>query len=282
MILLLVICFALVAWLEPRYETRINQGWPMGSALADLLGDGRKIVADYFYVQGDVYFHSGFYPSIFDQARQQEESDNDVAHPEESEHDHAHDQGEKTFLGEPLDWIDRLSRHFRPTKHTHLEGGNIREILPWMSLSAELDPHRIQTFTVTAYWLRNRLGKSAEAEDFLRQGLRENPHSPELLYSLGQIYLEDRKDYPRARNIFLAALRCWKEVEGPKPEKTENGEGQRNDLLLEQILGGLAETEAASGDLNKAVDYLELIKKNSPQPQEVQKRIDRIKSRMPH
>ena len=57
------------------------------------------------------------------------------------------------------------------TEHTHLEGGNEREILPWLRLSAELDPQRVETYTVAAYWLR-AVGKMVEAEHFLREGLR--------------------------------------------------------------------------------------------------------------
>jgi len=44
-------------------------------------------------------------------------------------------------------------------------GRNEREILPWLRLSAELDPQRVETYTVAAYWLRN-MGKIAEAEQF--------------------------------------------------------------------------------------------------------------------
>lgn len=274
LILLLVICFSLVAWLQPRYEARTNVA-ASGNVLADLLGDGRKMVADYFYVQADVYFHSGYYPSVFDQARQQEESDSDVAHPEEG-----NSQEENGFMGKPLDWIERFSRHFEPSVHTHLEGKKIGEILPWMKLSADLDPNRVQTYVVTAYWLRKRLGKSAEAEDFLRSGLKANPHSPDLLYSLGQIYLQDRKDYPHAKNLFLAALRCWHDVEDPKPLKTETGAEVRNTLLLEQIFGGLAEEEAATGRLDQALQYLEQLKANASDPAGVQKRIDKMKARI--
>jgi tetratricopeptide (TPR) repeat protein len=275
MVLLLVLCFGLVGWLEPRYEARVDQGNSSSSALAHLLGDGRQMAADYAYAEADVYFHSGYYPSIFDQARRQEESDSDVSHPEEG-----NGQEEKGFMGPPLDWIDRFSRHFRPAVHTHLEGQKVREILPWIKLSAELDPHRIQTYVVAAYWLRDRLNKSSEAEEFLREGLKENPHSPDLLYVLGQIYLQDRKDLPRARNLFAAALRCWYEVEQPKPVKAETAEGQRDYLLLEQILGGLVKDELAAGHLQQALDYMKQLEANASDPEGVQKQIDELQARI--
>jgi len=31
-----------------------------------LLGDGRRLFANHFFIMADVYFHSGYYPSVFD------------------------------------------------------------------------------------------------------------------------------------------------------------------------------------------------------------------------
>src|SRR5438309_1796727 len=83
------------------------------------------------------------------------------------------------------DWIERFGRHFLITQHSHLSGGNEREILPWLRFSAELDPQRVETYTVAAYWLRS-MGKIVEAERFLRDGLLANPGSPEILFELGR------------------------------------------------------------------------------------------------
>ena len=276
LILLLVSCFSLAAWLEPRHMEKQYQGEASKSVLASLLGDGRKMVADYFAVQADVYFHSGYYPSIFDQARAQEEQESDISHPEES----GHKQEEKGFMGDPRDWIDRFSRHFRPSRHVHLQGDTVREMLPWMKLSAELDPHRVQTYLVTAYWLRRGMGKSAEAEDFVRDGLQSNPHSPDLLFALGQIYLQDRKDYPRAKNMFLAALRCWHERDDSKPEISKNGGEARDYPLIESILGGLIQEEMAAGRLDQALEFMKTLKANAASPQGVQKRIDALQAKI--
>ncbi len=275
MVLLLVLCFGLVAWMQPRREARLNKLEPGSSTLAGLLGDGRQFAADYFSTEADVYFHSGYYPSIFDQARKQEESDADVMHPEEG----GSGQEEKGFMGEPLDWIDRFSRHFQPTRHTHLPGEKIREILPWLKLSAELDPHNVKTYMITDYWLRNRLKQSQEAEDFVRDGLKNNPRSPDLLFALGQIYLEDRKDYSRAKSLFLAALRCWHERDDSKPEKSDTGD-VKDYFVLEQIFDGLIQTELSSGHLDQALDYMKQLKPVAAEPAAVQKRIDELQAKI--
>ena len=173
--LLVAVAFTLGTVLQnrvPRWHGRSAAG----SVLEILMGDSRQMFANHFFVQADVSFHSGYYPSIFDQARAAEEKDSDVSHPGEGEEG----QLETGFLGQPTDWIDRFGRHFRPTEHTHLKGRTVREILPWLRLSADLDPHRVQTYTVAAYWLRKDLGKVDEAEQFLREGIRANPESYEL------------------------------------------------------------------------------------------------------
>ena len=71
------------------------------------------------------------------------------------------------FLGPPRDWIERFGRHFIITEHTHLQGAKEREILPWLRISAELDPQKIETYTVAAYWLRD-LGKAGKILDLAK------------------------------------------------------------------------------------------------------------------
>ncbi len=175
LLLLLAACFSLATILQPRAS-----GWSKraqsDNILNVLFGDGRRLFANHFFVQADVSFHSGYYPSIFDQAR----APKDTRHLTAKEGEPAAEEHEKqmNFFGPPRDWIERFGRHFIITEHTHLQGNNEREILPWLKISAELDPQKVETYTVATYWLRN-LGKVNEAEDFLRQGLRSNPrHGP--------------------------------------------------------------------------------------------------------
>lgn len=176
------------------------------------------------------------------------------------------------FLTKPRDWVERFGRNFMITDHTHLEGGNEREILPWLKLSAELDPQRIDTYTVAAFWLRNHLGKIAEAESFLREGLRNNPNSYELLFELGALYNENHKDQSRARHLWELALRRWQEQE-PK---------QKNpDLIgLERILIQLARLEEKTGHLAEAIQYLEMASQHSPNADVLRQQIAELKLKL--
>ena len=68
LISLLALGFTLATWLQPWHTSweghrRRDQG-----VLALFLGDGRRLFGEYFFRKADVYFHSGVYPSMFDQA----------------------------------------------------------------------------------------------------------------------------------------------------------------------------------------------------------------------
>ena len=176
------------------------------------------------------------------------------------------------FLGPPRDWIERFGRHFLITEHVHLGGGREREILPWLKLSAELDPQRVDTYTVAAYWLRHELGKPAEAEQFLREGLRNNPGSYEILFELGQLYYENSHDPDRARDLWELALRRWRERE----EKKKDPDRQS----LEEITINLARLEEKTGNLSRAIDYLQMAAKAPPNSQVLQTQVAELQAKV--
>src|SRR5262245_35572953 len=131
-VLLLVSCFSLATWLGPRFAELFNnhdKGF-----IAGVIGESRRLFANQIYVRSDVYFHSGYYPSIFDQASTEHENhlatgagtrekahakggeQKSDGHNEHSKHEEEHD-----FLGAPKDFMDTFSRHFFISEHTHLD-----------------------------------------------------------------------------------------------------------------------------------------------------------------
>lgn len=268
LLVLLAACFSLATVLQERASGWSKRG-ESDNVLNVLLGDGRRLFANHFFVQADVSFHSGYYPSIFDQAR----APKDTSHLTAKEGEPAAEEHEKqmNFLGPPRDWIERFGRHFVITEHTHLEGNNKSEILPWLKLSAELDPQKIENYTVAAYWLRD-LGKIKEAERFLREGLLKNPESYDILLELGRLYYENNHDAARARKIWNLALRRWGEHAAVSKEP---------DLLkLDQIAVNLAHLEEVEGNFARSIQLLELSKKGSPHPEGLQKQIDELKQKL--
>jgi tetratricopeptide (TPR) repeat protein len=270
---LLTVCFTLATCLQPNSVEWAGHK-QSDDMMAVLFGDGRRVFANHFYTKADVYFHSGYYPSIFDQGQRQSLGS---AHMKEAHDDHdAHDEHEHEkamdFLGQPKDWIDRFGRHFYSSTHSHLDKpGEAREILPWLRLSADLDPQRIETYTVAGYWLRTRLGRPREAEQFLREGLRANPRSYEILLELGELYYDNYHEIERARNILELALRFWDE---------QDAAGKNPDIFsCQQINAYLARLEEDADNWAAAIRYLEREKKVSPSPDEVQKRIEELKQK---
>jgi tetratricopeptide (TPR) repeat protein len=177
-------------------------------------------------------------------------------------------------MGKPKDWIEKLGRNFFPTTHTHLEGTDAREILPWLKLSAEMDPHLIGTYVTASYWLRTRLNKPDEAEDFLRQGLRANPDSHEILLELGRVYFYDKKNPGVARNIWDTALQKWHEQDQAKQNP--------NPHVREEILGELVRADQQSGDYKRLLADLEELEKISPSKESIEKYIQDVKFKMAH
>jgi len=290
---LLALAFTLVTGLQPWHSSwegarRRDQG-----VLAAFMGDGRRLFGEYFFRKADVYFHSGVYPSMFDRTATTEENHmvsatsapadargTEADHSDEHEHEHADDDDHDHEHPElparhdaPIDWLDRFSRNFYPTRHVHLEdGGDAREILPWIRISAELNPQRVATYTTAAYWLRRHMGKIDEAEQFLRDGLRANPGNPEILLELGRLFEEERKEPVRAGNLYALALREWR-ARAAEP-KTEDI------ILLRQILAHLAWLEEQQGNLAEAIQHWQSLLPSLEDPTAVQERIAELEARL--
>ncbi len=274
LLLLLTLCFCLATDLTAWFQSWRGNRADSANFMAVAMGDARSMFANHFFIKADAYFHSGFYPSIYDNLQSYK-----TPHiAEDSGAMRGKNIGdETTFLGPPRNWIDRFGRQFFPSVHTHLTDGGangeekeaeVREILPWLKLSSELDPKRTVTYAAGAYWLR-RMGKTGEAEEFLREGLKENPGDPQLLLDLGRLYAESKKDPIRARNLWEAGLR---NLEGASAKDKEESK-----CIAEQILAALAKLEQEANNRQRAVALLERLKTLSPSSEAIQKWIDELR-----
>ena len=152
-----VSAFSLSTWLQPRFAALQRNPTGSDSALGILMGESGRLFANHFLLKADAYFHSGAYPSVFDVATNKEPSAITEAAHGVHDHDEHGEHHEESLYGEPNDWIEWLGHSFIPTVHTHLDKpGEAREIMPWLKLSAELDPQKITTYVAASYWLRQR------------------------------------------------------------------------------------------------------------------------------
>ncbi len=278
--LLFTLCFTLATVIQPQ-ALRLSTNEPGGDLLTHALGEGRRLFANHFFVKADVYFHNGYYPSFIQQSYREGASNHvhiaehhteGIAGTKEDKEEEEHEKA-MAFLDTPSDWIDRFGRHFYASTHSHREKeGEAREILPWLKLSAELDPQKIDIYTTASYWLRHNLKKSEEAELFLREGLKANPQSYDILFELGKLYYEDRHDTEHARNLFELALRRWDEadVAGKKPDP----------ILGDALLAYLVSLEEKNGRLKESLAYLEKELTISPTPDAIRQRMDEMKSKI--
>lgn len=290
LVALLVFCFGFAAWLQPQFQALPFNRSISADFWGNLLDDSRDLFANSAFVTADEYYHSGYYPTIFDNNQAFEtphmaEDTGAVA---------SHNSGDETgFMGKPRDWIDAFGRHFIPNRHTHLDQGGptgdlstdseVKEILPWLKLSAELDPEDVRTFVVTAFWLRTQLHETGEAEQVLRQGLRYNPGNPQLLFELGRVYFESYHNVPRARMIWEAALRMWQaEAPGKPLSERLNMANQNFDdrFIYEQLQVHLANLEQAAGNYQAAIARWELARPAAPTPDDVDRHIADLKQKL--
>jgi len=261
---LLALAFSLAVSLAPRIDGWSNRD-KSNNVIGMMFGDGRKLFANHFFTMADVYFHSGYYPSVFDRNASEQKEIIAASHgKKESEED----EKKEIFFNQPKDWVDAFGRNFRITQHTHLEHHDEREILPWLRLAADLDPQKIETFTVGAFFLREHLNRADQAEAFLREGLRNNPDSYEILFELGRLYQESYHDLNRARNAWELGVKKFLVL----PEAVRND----NKIVYEALVVNLAYLEKEAGHWPEAIRWFELGIKVSPNPAALQQQINLI------
>jgi len=265
---LLALAFTLATGLASRAENW-SRRTKSDNIFSMMFGDGRKLFANQFFVMADVYFHSGYYPSIFDKKAEGEKEIISASHGnKESEED----EKKEDFLGQPKDWIDAFGRNFRVTQHTHLENGNEREVLPWLRLAAALDPQKIETYTVGAFFLREHLKRPDQAELFLREGISHNPDNCDLYMELGRVYFESYHALDRARNVWELGIKKYFAL---KPDEQKD-----NKIIYEGFLVRLGYLEDAAGNEARAIERFRAAQAISPNPQALQQQIDAVQKKL--
>lgn len=264
LLLLLAVCFTLATVIEPRFSVNARDAHGNGDFLTAFLGESGRLFANQFAAKADAYYHRGNYPSIFELGARR------TPHPGEEE---STNSPPETPATNAMTWIERFGSHFTPPPPKNFGTTNdSEETLPWYRLSLELDPHNIQNYCTAVFVLRNKLGKSAEAERILHDGIRENPNSYELLYYLGLVYYEDRHDVFHARNVWELAAYRWRQRELGKPNP--------DIYSLWQITDHLGDLEESQQDYQQAITWFQIARNVSHSPEALQQHIDELKAKL--
>ncbi|MGB2599666.1 MAG: hypothetical protein WBB86_05035 [Candidatus Omnitrophota bacterium] len=188
-----------------------NQAYAIDQPMSDVpvfmrfLGEGRSIVSSLSLLQADRYFHGG--AGHFSDEHKEgfaiaEREHTACEHPDE------HILPEAS----PFNVLFRISREIGVTEHVHLQGDQVKEIVPWLYYAAEIDPHNVLAYTLTGFYLCDRLGKIDQGIAFLREGLRKNPDSWEINAELGRVYFQHLKNYKIAAQYLSKAWVLLQEV----------------------------------------------------------------------
>jgi hypothetical protein len=161
-----------------------------------------------------------------------------------------------------------------------------------------LDPDNPQTYTVTAFYLRERMNRVAEADAVLHEGLRNCPGSYDILFELGRLDYESYHDRDRARNVWEEAARQWLELDPATPKGKQPApklvadwlnrplslvQTQKdNQLVMEQITTHLAMVEEEENHPLLAIEWLLAAQRVSETPGILSKQIEELKTKLGH
>ncbi len=105
-------------------------------------------------------------------------------------------------------WYGRLGARLRPHGHLHATGSDVREIMPWLRLAAQADPHDIPVLLTAAFWLARDAGRPDLAAALLREARADNPFNDRISFELARIDLHAGR-LAEARRELDAAIVFW-------------------------------------------------------------------------
>ena len=108
LVVLLALMFTLatrLALTADNWSSRAKSGNVFGM----MFGDGRKLFANHFFTMADVYFHSGYYPSVFDKHAEEQKEIISASHGKKETEE---DEKNEDFMGRPKDWVEAFGRNF--------------------------------------------------------------------------------------------------------------------------------------------------------------------------
>jgi len=228
--------------------------------LMRMLGEGRSILSNLSILQADRYFHGGV--GHEDERHQGSLS---ILENETADEDYSPVVKSKSKVS-PYNILFRIPEETEVTEHAHLNGDQLKEIVPWLYYASEIDPHNVRACTLTGFYIADKMGKVDEGIAYLRKALRNNPESWEISAELGRIYYQHEKNYTEAERFLY---RAWLLL-----EKTPHDKFQER-----YVLTLLAACYEKQGRTKEAMKLYEHIQELFPDAAPVRERIKKLSSK---
>ncbi len=202
------------------------------SALAALFGEFRVSVADMLWLKTDEYIHKGIeyrLPDLHTSAPTDHtnHAHEHHAHPENLaeptsdtytiEHamgwDHTHEHVVSVIPPKERDFrglLGDIERAVKPYSSTHIEHESLEELVPWYRLVTYINPNHTRGYVIGAYVIATHASSPEQALEFLKEGERNNPKSPEIHEALGRLYFFKLHRYDEAIPHFQKAISLLK------------------------------------------------------------------------
>jgi len=221
------------AWLTGK---NINGESGSNAASVYILGPARSLLSAGLYRQADVYFHKGV-----------------PAHKDEA------------FHGFFQKWKEAIT----PVKHAHASDKETLEIMPWLRLATQSDPHNIEAYLVAAFWLNGEGKSPALALEVIEEAIQKNPGHYEIYLEKGRLYLSNGEFQP-AEEAFQTALTMLTHEEQSDPEQASIDMG-----LILMVQSYLFEVQ---GNRDAAIAATRQYLQRKPENQLAQERLAHLQS----
>ena len=202
-----LIAFAFAVVIQSLLTTgRIELPQKNGESLLSLISDDTRMVLSFSMMKkADEYFHGGVRAA--DCTLEKHAAEELTGEPDH-DHDHEHSLSQHEIssqeaLKKPFLWINS---QIHAQEHRHLKYGRSVELLPWVSAAVMASPHNIQAYESGSYILHRMTEKPQLAVNFLKDGIKNNPESPVLETTLGELFYNSIKDKEPAAIHFERAL----------------------------------------------------------------------------
>lgn len=186
------------------------------SIAAAVLSESRIALCGYFYEMADNYFHLGI------------------------RHIRA-----RAFEDDPYQIV---ARKISPEMHVHLQGQDIKEIMPWLRLAMQMNPDNKDVYLVAAFWLAHEARRPDLAMTILDEAQRHVPHCYEVQIEKGRLFLA-QENRQAAKRAFDAGLAFW---EHQDHDNLEDASYEKARLLLYRAL--VCEADGETGEAIRSLE----------------------------